>query len=184
LVARGAKDRRCRGDRNRGRDELVRAARENLALYAGDEGGHRFIKGDVFDVLTRQKLSVDVVLCLGFLYHTLRYNELMSRIREIGPSYLIIDTKIVPRAKEHVVHLGLNDPARQAAAVADAYSYDNKALVGKPSLPALKLIVETFGFEIERFSDWGSLIRDNPGVSRVGDYATGQRVTARCFSKV
>jgi ubiquinone/menaquinone biosynthesis C-methylase UbiE len=166
------------------REELVRAARENLALYAGDDGRHTFIEGDVFDVLARQNLAVDVVLCLGFLYHTLRYNELMSRIRGIGPSYLIIDTKVLPRARKPIVQLRLNDTARQRAAVADAYSYDNKALVGKPSLPALKLIVETFGFEIERFSDWGSLIRDNPGVSRVGDYATGQRVTARCFSKV
>lgn len=167
------------------RGELVLAAQENLALYAGGDGGHAFIEGDIFDVLARQKLAVDVVLCLGFLYHTLRYNELMSRIREIGPSYLIIDTKVVPRAKKPVVHLRINEAAaRQAAAVADSYSYDNRTLVGKPSLSALKLIVETYGFEMEGFSDWDSLIRDNPGASHVGDYATGQRVTARCVSKV
>jgi hypothetical protein len=167
------------------RGELVRAAQENLALYAADAGGHTFIEGDIFEVLARQKLAVDIVLCLGFLYHTLRYNELMSRIREIGPSYLIIDTKVVPRAKKPVVHLRINEAAaRQAAAVADSYSYDDRTLVGKPSLSALKLIVETYGFEIEGFSDWDSLIRDNPGASHVGDYATGQRVTARCVSKV
>jgi len=166
------------------RGELVRAAQENLALYADGDGEHTFIEGDVFDVLARQKLAVDVVLCLGFLYHTLRYNELMSRIRGIGPSYLIIDTKVVPRAKKPVVHLRLNDPARQAAAVVDSYSYDNRTLVGKPSASALKLIVETFGFELERFSDWDSLIRDNPSASHVGDYAAGQRLTARCVSKV
>ena len=59
-----------------------------------------------------------------------------------------------------------------------------KTLVGKPSLSALKLIVETYGFEMEGFSDWDSLIRDNPSASHVGDYATGQRITARCVSKV
>lgn len=167
------------------RGELVRAAEENLALYAGGDGGHTFIEGDIFEVLARQKLAVDVVLCLGFLYHTLRYNELMSRIREIGPSYLIIDTKVVPRARKPVVQLRINEAAaRQAAAVADSYSYDNRTLVGKPSLSALKLIVETYGFEIEGFSDWDSLIQDYPGASHVGDYATGQRVTARCVSKV
>jgi predicted nicotinamide N-methyase len=167
------------------RGELVRAAEENLALYAGGDGGHTFIEGDIFEVLARQKLAVDVVLCLGFLDHTLRYNELMSRIREIGPSYLIIDTKVVPRARKPVVQLRINEAAaRQAAAVADSYSYDNRTLVGKPSLSALKLIVETYGFEIEGFSDWDSLIQDYPGTSHVGDYATGQRVTARCVSKV
>ena len=166
------------------REELVRAARENLALYAGDDGRHTFIEGDVFDVLARQKLAVDVVLCLGFLYHTLRYNELMGRIRGIGPSYLIIDTKVLPRARKPIVQLRLNDTARQRAAVADPYSHDNMTLVGKPSLSALKLIVETYGFALERFSDWEALIRDHPRASRVGDYATGQRVTARCVSKV
>jgi hypothetical protein len=83
------------------------------------------------------------------------------------------------------VQLRINEAAaRQAAAVADSYSYDNRTLVGKPSLSALKLMVETYGFEIEGFSDWDSLIRDYPGTSHVGDYATGQRVTARCVSKV
>jgi hypothetical protein len=57
-------------------------------------------------------------------------------------------------------------------------------VVGTPSVGALKFLLEAYDFEIERFSDWGSLLRDNPQLANVGDYATGERVTVRCVSRV
>lgn len=166
------------------RDDLVAAARENLSRYAGDEGRYEFIAGDVFDVLSRQKLEADVVLCLGYLYHTLRYNELLSRIRDMNPRYLVIDTQVLPQVTRRFVRLRLDRADRQRNAVVDAYSYDGRTLVGKPSVPALELILKTFGFEIERFSDWGSLLRDNPALSGIDAYGTGRRVTLRCVSTI
>ena len=47
-------------------------------------------------------------------------------------------------------------------------------------MPALRLMLQAYGFKIERFSDWGALLRDNPEAEGVADYATGQRVTVRC----
>ena len=59
------------------------------------------------------------MLCLGFLYHTLRYNELMALIRQCGPEYLIIDTEVAtdPRAMiqirtESVAHSAMPWPTR------------------------------------------------------------------------
>jgi hypothetical protein len=164
------------------RDELVRAASENLERYAGD-GRHRFVAGDVFEVLARERIEADVVLCLGYLYHTLRYNELMRRVREIGPRYLVIDTTVLPGRRGPVVRLLREPTGKQKNAVADAYSFGETNLVGWPSLPALELIVGAYGFVVERYSDWGSLLRDNPELRDVvDDYAEARRVTARCVS--
>jgi Methyltransferase domain len=165
------------------RDELVDAARENLAHYGVDAGRYRFVAGDVFDVLGRENGTVDVVLCLGFLYHTLRYPELMCRIRDLAPRHLIIDTFVVAgRTAKPVVHLFTEQTKRERNAVVDPFSHGDQTLVGWPSLTGLETLVEAYGFAVERYSDWGALLRDNPGVENVTDYAQGRRVTARCVS--
>ena len=162
------------------RGDLVDAARANLKTCA--QGSAEFIAGDVFEVLGREQPEADVVLCLGYLYHTLRYSELMHRIREVNPRHLVVDTQVVPRVRRPFVHLQLDLAERQRDAVLDPYAHGSKTLVGWPSVPALRLILESYGFEIEGFSDWGSLLRDNPALGGVSDYATGRRVTVRCVS--
>jgi predicted nicotinamide N-methyase len=164
------------------RDDLVRAARTNLDHYCNDGEAYEFIAGDIFEVTGDVQMKADVVLCLGFLYHTLRYNELMSRIRDMKPRYLIVDTQVLPQEPKRFVRLRLDRVDRQQNAAADAYSHDGRTLVGKPSVPALEYILNAFGFEIERFSDWGSLVRDNPRWPGVRAYADGRRVTLRCVS--
>jgi Methyltransferase domain len=165
------------------REDLVAAARENLRQYGSGDGRCEFIAGDVFPVLAQQTFDADVVLCLGYLYHTLRYGELMRRIRDMDPRYLIIDTEVLPRVKRRFVRLRLDHSASQWNAVADSYSYAEKTLVGRPSIPALEFILEAFDLKIERYSDWASLLRDNPELSGANnDYATARRVTARCVS--
>jgi hypothetical protein len=141
----------------------------NLEHYLEGDRRFRFIAGDVFDVLRREKLDVDVVLCLGYLYHTLRYNELMHRIRELDPGHLVIDTQVVPAVRQPFVRIRLDRAERQRNAVLDPYSYGGSTVVGWPSTPALRLLVEAYGFEIERFSDWGALLRDNPELTAGGD---------------
>jgi hypothetical protein len=37
--------------------------------------------------------------------------------------------------------------------------------------------MSAYGFELERISDWGGLIRDNPKMRGVGDYAKQTRMT-------
>ncbi len=84
------------------RQDLVDHATTNLGLYGYDSDRCTFIAGDVCDVLNDQDFDFDVVLCLGYLYHTLQYNALMHGIRKSNPKHLIIDTVArpmrVPRA--------------------------------------------------------------------------------------
>jgi hypothetical protein len=166
-----------------GREDLVSAADENLGHYCEDDGRYEFIAGDIFEIVSKSTFKADVVLCLGFLYHTLRYNELISRIREMGPRHLIVDTEVLP-VNGPVVRLRRDAVELQQSAVQDPYSYGGKAVVGKPSIGALKFLLEAYDFEIERFSDWGSLLRDNPSLRNVGGYASGERVTVRCVSRI
>lgn len=164
------------------RDELVRTARENFQQYGIDPGRYEFVAGDLFEVLARRRGEADVVLCLGFLYHTLRYPELMRCVRDLNARHLIIDTMVMPEGTEPVVRVGAERVQSQRNAVSDCYSYGSRTLVGWPSLAALELLVESYGFAVERYSDWGSLLRDNPQLANVSDYARRRRVTARCVS--
>lgn len=164
------------------REELVDAARENLAHYGADASSYRFVAGDVFEVLGREEGEVDVVLCLGFLYHTLRYPELLRRIRDRDPRYLVIDTVVVSGNAKPVVHLYTERTERERNAVLDSFSHGTKTVVGWPSVQGLEALVEAYGFAVESYSDWGSLIRDNPDVENVSDYGAARRVTARCVS--
>jgi Methyltransferase domain len=159
-------------------DELVRAAHENLAHYGLEAERYRFVAGDIYSVLAEEAFDADVVLCLGFLYHTFRYSEIMRLIRSISPRYLLIDTIVVPGEQRPVFVL----KTEVSRSTPDAFAYGGKMLVGRPSLPALEFMLDAYGFAVERYSDWGSLLRDNQALEQAGGYSTGSRITARCVS--
>jgi predicted nicotinamide N-methyase len=160
------------------RAELVEHADANLRRYGVEESRFRFVAGDVFEVLAAEEPQVDVVLCLGFLYHTLRHSELFTRMRRTGALHLVLDTEI-HRSEEPVVRLADEHVERQGNAVADAFSYGDTVLTGRPTLAALDLLARTQGFEVERLSDWAGLLRDNPDADQVRDYRIGRRATLR-----
>jgi Methyltransferase domain len=163
------------------RPELVKAAAENLGEYGYGQDRVRFVAGDVHEVLSTQDLEADVVLCLGFLYHTLRYNELLGGIRRINARYLIIDT-FSPHMMGPVPNVNVltEDADEEGKAAADSYTHGLSVLVGRPNLAAIRVMLEAYGYRVERLSDWAGLLRDNPGTDNCGDYANGKRITARC----
>ena len=132
-------------------------------------------------MLEREKLEVDVVLCLGYLYHTYRHTELMYRLHHLAPRHLIVDTMVVPGTKPtlRVIRERDSEDIRQAAQ--DAYSVD-RVLVGRPSVPALQMMLRAYGFEIESMYDWKGRLagRQLPGLK---GYAKGKRATLRCRSR-
>jgi hypothetical protein len=161
------------------RDDLVAHAVANFERYDVDPTAYRFVTGDVLDVLGRENLDVDVALCLGFLYHSLRYNELFSRIRDTGARTLIVDTLIWAEQDEPGLRLFSEPTERQGNAVADAFSFADEVLVGRPSYSGLLLMATAYGFHFVSRSDWGGLLRDNPSLKGVRDYREGRRVTVR-----
>lgn len=165
------------------RPELVKAATENLAEYGYEADRVRFVTGDVHEVLSTQDFEVDVVLCLGFLYHTLRYNELLHGIRRTNARCLIIDT-FSPYMMGPVpnVHVLTEDADEEGKAAGDGYSYGPSVLVGCPNLAAIRTMLGAYGYRAERLSDWSGLLRDNPGTDNCGDYANQKRITVRCVN--
>ncbi len=166
------------------RPELVKAATENLAEYGYGADRVSFVAGDVHEVLATQDLEADVVLCLGFLYHTLRYNELLDGVRRTGARYLIVDT-FSPYMMGPVpnVNVTTEDADEEGKAAADAYTHGPSVLVGLPNLAAIRIMLGAYGYRVERLSDWAGLLRDNPGTDDCGDYANGKRITARCAAQ-
>jgi hypothetical protein len=164
--------------------DLVRHAAKSLEQYGYGPDRCSFITGDVFDAFDKQFFDVDVVLCLGFLYHTLRYNELFHGIRRANPRHLIIDTVAKPMMRGRAaVYLAREQVAREGNAVNDQYSDGEMVLIGKPNLNAIRRMTSAYGFVVERLSDWAGLIRDNPDVTRLGPYAEQNRITIRCADK-
>jgi hypothetical protein len=163
------------------RPDLVDHAVANLEHYGQDPDRYRFLVGDVHEVLASEDLQVDVVLCLGFLYHTLRFNELLHGIRRTEARHLVIDTEaphMLDRAP--LLRLFAEPSERQRAAVADSYTVGASVLTGRPNLAAIRLMLDCYGYEVERLSDWPRLLADNPGLKGCQDYAAGSRLTLRC----
>lgn len=165
------------------RPELVKAATENLAEYGYEADRVRFVTGDVHEVLNSEDFDADVVLCLGFLYHTLRYNELLHGLRRTNARYLIIDT-FSPSMMGPVpgVNVLTEDAQEEGKAAADTYTHGPSVLVGCPNLLAIRTMLGAYGYRVERLSDWAGLLRDNPGADNCGDYANGKRITLRCVN--
>jgi Methyltransferase domain len=162
------------------RPELVKAATENLWEYGYGADRVRFVTGDVHEVLATQDFEADVVLCLGFLYHTLRYNELLHGIRRTRARYLIIDT-FSPYMTGPVPNVNVitEDVGEEGKAAADGYTHGPSVLVGRPNLAAIQTMLGAYGYRAERLSDWEGLLRDNPGTDNCADYANGRRITVR-----
>jgi predicted RNA methylase len=164
------------------RESLIEKAQETFAFYGQDPETYRFVCGDVFEVLAREKFDVDVVLCLGFLYHTYRHTELMYRLHNLAPKHLIVDTMVMhgtrPTLKVHAER-SVED-IRSAAQ--DAYSV-GRVVVLWPSVPALQVLLTAYGFEIESMYDWKSRLAGRPPMPGLEGYAKGSRVTLRCRSR-
>ena len=164
------------------RQSLVDKAQETFAFYGQDPETYRFVCGDVFEVLAEEKFDVDVVLCLGYLYHTWRYTELMYRLHHLAPRHLILDTMVIPDTQPTLKLVREPDPEDIRSAAQDAWSVD-RVLVLRPSVPALQILVRNYGFEIESMHDWKGQLAGRLPMPGLDGYATGKRVTLRCRSR-
>jgi predicted RNA methylase len=164
------------------RQSLIDRAHEAFAFYDQDPETYRFVCGDVFEVLAREKFDVDVVLCFGYLYHTYRHTEFMYRLHNLAPRHLIIDTMVTSSRKATLRVIREEDVEDNRSAAQDAYSV-GQVLVLRPSVPALDTLLSSYGFEIESMYDWKSRLAGRTPMPGLEGYASGKRVTLRCRSR-
>jgi hypothetical protein len=161
------------------RQSLIDKAQETFAFYGQDPETYRFACGDVFEVLAREKFDVDVVLCLGYLYHTYRHTELLYRLHHLAPKHLIVDTMVVHGTQPMLRMFRERDSEDIRSAAQDAFSV-GRVLVTWPTVPALELLLRAYRFEIESMYDWQSRLAGRPPMPGLEGYAKGRRVTLRC----
>jgi hypothetical protein len=159
------------------RQSLVDKANETFAFYNKDPETYSFVCGDVFEVLRREKFDVDVVLCLGYLYHTWRYTELMYYLHHLAPRHLIVDTMVTLEKQPTLRAILEEDVEDIRSAAHDDWSV-GRVLVLRPSVPALEMLLRAYGFDTESMYDWKSRLAANP-VPGLEGYASGKRVTVR-----
>jgi SAM-dependent methyltransferase len=164
------------------RQSLIDQGQEIFAFYGQDPETYRFVCGDVFDVLAREEFDVDVVLCLGYLYHTFRHTELFYRLHHLAPRHLIIDTMVTLDTEPTFTVNREPSVEHIRGAAQDAYSV-GRVLVSRPSVPALEMMLRAYGFEIESMYDWRGRLAGLPPMHGLDGYAKGERVTLRCRSR-
>ena len=158
------------------RAHLVKKAAENFSYYGVPTGSYDFVTGDAMETLRALKaVSVDVVMCLGFFYHTLEHMRLLLEARRLGAEWVIIDTSISP-AEEPIVALAFESTEDTRNAIDYGPTGSNKALVGAPSRSGLLAMLDYAGYQAV-FFDWqNNAVRD---WTDLPDYAAHLRVTVR-----
>lgn len=171
------------------RGEGVEKAKTTFADYGVDPSTYSFVQGDIFEELRGADLDVDVVMCLGFLYHTYRHTELLKGIRELNPRHVLVDTTVIANP-EPVMRLRRDSPENDGQAVLDPFAHRTHTLVARPSAAAVRMMLKAYDFDVESEVDWPALIDEHhnpeikPREARVGDYRKGTRVTMRASSTI
>ena len=166
-----------------GRQRLVDNANRTFAAKGVRGSAYVMIQGDVHEELLRPKVKGNVVLCLGFLYHTARYVELMAGIRSTQAKYVIVDTRVIPSVGDRpLVEMRTEGTKAESVAIKDRFARRNRVISAVPSEAAVVLMLEAIGYEVDHRTDWPALLasHDTEVVNRsVPQYANGTRVTFR-----
>jgi hypothetical protein len=169
------------------RPDLVKAADDNMAAYGVPNSRYRFVCADAIE--TPFESGFDLVLCLGYFYHTLHHVRLIENMISTGASAIIVDSMVATGDG-----MGIEIRAEEVDNPANGYSRTGEragtVLIGYPTLPALSLMFSHYGFAVE-YVDWNALLaehgvdasasRYNGPENPVADYAFGERATALAY---
>ncbi len=139
----------------------------------------RLIQGDInveVPKLVEAHDRFDVVTVLGIYYHITTHYELLSKIRQLRPKLIIIDSEFM-NTKEKQIQLILEDPSKRMNTLA-AFDGQEKTVKGVPSRGAMEMMASNLGYALE-WLDWNRL----PGRHRVGVqdyYREGPKTRATC----
>jgi 2-polyprenyl-3-methyl-5-hydroxy-6-metoxy-1,4-benzoquinol methylase len=192
------------------RPYLVENSTQNMqGQHIGDDQ-YQFICGDVLEEIARLQVGrFDVVLCLGYLYHTIHIPQLIQQIGRLKPKHVIVDTQIgVPvgfheppdwlelsdgrygkffmhelckfLSAQPLILLHEDETQREGMAVYRE-SEDPWVPVGYPTKGALEFLLDKAGFAEFTYYDWLNASLGNWVPSF--DYRMGYRVTMRCSAK-
>ena len=158
------------------RAHLAEKAMGNLSHYGVAADACRIVVGEAVETLRELPAgSIDVVMCLGFFYHTLEHMRILLEAKRLGAEYLIIDTAISP-SEQPIVALAFEAVDDTRNAIDYGLTGCQRVLVGSPSRSGLLAMLDYLGYQAE-FFDWqNNRVEDWAGLP---DYAAHLRVTMR-----
>jgi hypothetical protein len=162
-----------------GRPELVEQSDRTFRAKGVPSDAYRFVQGDVHETLREPGFGADVVMCLGFLYHTSRYAELFAGIAGTGAEHVIVDTRVLVGVEGPLVEVRAEPTGHQARALRDRYAIGNRVISAVPSEAAVVVMLEAAGYEVDHRTDWDELLASRPRAGHVLQYRRGRRVTLR-----
>lgn len=138
------------------RQHHVNNLNENMKNY--NVINYSVIQGDVHDEITKLDQQYDVIFCLGFFYHTLEHGSLMKHFERLNPSYVIFDCDIVNTNVDKsvsgpVIKLKYENTKNGLFAVGE----EDKKLVGTPTVEAIEMMCDAYGFSSEIYDYQPSL---------------------------
>lgn len=105
-----------------------------------DKSRYDFRCGNIFDILTEEIGSFDIVLCLGLMYHISKHIDLLELISKINKDILIIDTSLSTK-NGSVLEVRKDN-------IDDPRSSCDYELVMRPTHQALLDMVKPFGYRV------------------------------------
>lgn len=162
-----------------GRPHLIENTKKTFDAKGVRGVQYTLIQGDAHETLFNPEVKGDVVFCLGFLYHTARYVELMAGIRSTGAEHVIIDTRVLQNVEGPMVEMRTERTGGEALAIKDRFAMRRRVMSAVPSEAAVVLMLESIGYAVEHRTDWKALLADFPDAGDLIQYAGGQRVTFR-----
>ena len=118
-------------------------------------------------------------MCLGFLYHTARYVELISGIQKSGAEHVIVDTRVLTGVEGPMVEMRKEGTVSEAVAMKDRYAMGDHVISAVPTEAAVVLMLDIAGYDLEHRTDWDAIVERHPRAKSVAQYRDGTRVTFR-----
>jgi transposase-like protein len=144
--------------------DLVQKSLSNMEYYNVPTDKYEFLAGDIYELI-EQVEACDVVFCFGIFYHINSHLLLLTKIAELDPRTLIMDTN-VSLLEPAVIELRGPVDGRPLQL--------GESVEGYPSRAALDAMLSSFGWKYDYF-DWqksGLLERE-----QMMDYRRGKRVS-------
>ncbi|MGK7962604.1 class I SAM-dependent methyltransferase [Crocosphaera sp.] len=144
-----------------------------------------FVKSDVFNYLaSAESKSFDTILCLGFLYHTVRQVEFFRQVKRLSPDNVIIDTNVATNyiwygsksflKKPPMLLMITEDPSKTSDTT------DEDGVAFWPTCSFLETMFDRINYNCQKLDYQKNGLTDWSGMK---DYKQGQRVSYVAYRK-
>jgi 2-polyprenyl-3-methyl-5-hydroxy-6-metoxy-1,4-benzoquinol methylase len=159
------------------RQELITEGQEYLE-NTDFKNKMEFVQADVFDYLYSAEVeSFDTILCLGFLYHTVRQVDFFRAVKRLSPNNVIIDTSVATNYIWYGLNSFLNKPPMLLTINEDSSktsdTTDEDGVAFWPTKSFLEKMFDVIGYDCKQLN-YKQTVKNWNGLK---DYRKGLRVS-------